>query len=979
MTQPAHFGDVLKHLRTAAGLTQEALAERAGISARGISALERGINTAPRRDTLARLIAALSLAAPDRVALEVAAHSGLPQPVPDAAATAFVPLIGRTRELAAMEALLAGGAPPVLLLTGEPGIGKTRLLRAAAELARRRGFAVLEGGCRRGGQDAFAPVAEALAACIETRSPARLAVELEGCDWLARLLPELADSRVLVPPPPLDAPAHERRLMFRAVERYLGNIAGASGTLVALDDLQWAGADGLDLLLALARGAPERRLRIVAAIRAAELPERGPLADALGDLAHARLAQAVELGPLGHGEAEALLGSVLPADAARDVALVERVARRAGGVPFFLVSYAEALRTAESAVAPAALVPWDVAQSVRQRIAHLASPARDLLALLAVASGPLPLGVLYALGAALGVDRAPVLGALHSACAARLLAPAGNAAYRFTHEIIRDAVEADLSAPRRAQLHLTLAQALEQSDAEQQAEALAYHYAQAGDDSRAIAHLRRAAERASARRAHAAALQYYRDLVSKLDALGRGAESAQACDQLGTELMTLAHYDEALQVLDRALATHRAAGDADRVMRTVARIGEVHALRGTPEEGLARVRPALAAANAEVSDTTLAAAKLAHAWLLNITGHYAEALAVAEEAAHLARSSGDASLRVRADSRRSQLLLMLGQLEEGAGILEEVIALAESIGDLRSLRLALNSLGWVHEAWGDFARDAEYTERALRVAEELGDPTVIAFMTANHGSPAFNLGNWQAAREDFAAGYAMMQSLGKTWASAWPPLLLGQLDLAQGHWEAGASHLADAVALAEATRDRQALRWAHASLAEWDLLRRQPRTAYERLLPLVDQPDQREADVCQLLPLLAWAAVDLGDEAAAAAALADATARATAARMRPTLINVERVSARLAVLRGHTDQAAPPLERALASARELRCPYAEAKVLYDWGSLGARLGDTEHARQRLAASLALLGRLGERLYAEQAEGALALLAQPAAR
>lgn len=255
------FGKMLNRYRILAGLTQEALAERAGISARGVSALERGINAAPRRDTLVRLIAALSLAAPDRVALEAAARGDASPQATDAISPGVAALVGRARELAAVDAMLAGEAPPVLLLTGEPGIGKTRVLREAVDRARQHGYAVLEGGCRRGGQDAFAPVAEALAQAIASRARARLATELEGCGWLARLLPELAETRLIVPLPSLGAPAQERRLMFRAVERYLSNIAGAAGTLLALDDLQWADADGLDLLLALARSAAGNRLR----------------------------------------------------------------------------------------------------------------------------------------------------------------------------------------------------------------------------------------------------------------------------------------------------------------------------------------------------------------------------------------------------------------------------------------------------------------------------------------------------------------------------------------------------------------------------------------------------------------------------------------------------------------------------------------------------------------------------------------------
>ncbi|HEY7848476.1 MAG TPA: helix-turn-helix domain-containing protein, partial [Ktedonobacterales bacterium] len=137
----------LRRLRVAASLTQEQLAERARVSARAISALERGVNRTPQRDTLRALIEALSLGERDRSALEATAHRGPLAHAPPEFATASEPgafwqpgadappFVGRARELAAIARHLHGDGPPALLLSAEPGMGKTRLLCEAATRA----------------------------------------------------------------------------------------------------------------------------------------------------------------------------------------------------------------------------------------------------------------------------------------------------------------------------------------------------------------------------------------------------------------------------------------------------------------------------------------------------------------------------------------------------------------------------------------------------------------------------------------------------------------------------------------------------------------------------------------------------------------------------------------------------------------------------------------------------------------------------
>ena len=194
------------------------------------------------------------------------------------------PFVGRTRELALLERHLRGEGPPLLLLAGEPGIGKTRLLQRGAAAGRGAGAGVCSTGAASGsgGQEPYAPLLDALRALHpQPAGRANCAADLRGCAWLVRLLPELAAGPIPPLPPWTLTPEQERRLMHEAVGRFLANVAGPAGTLLVLDDLQWAGADALDLLATLVRAARARArlpLRVVGAYRDTEVRPRDPLA-----------------------------------------------------------------------------------------------------------------------------------------------------------------------------------------------------------------------------------------------------------------------------------------------------------------------------------------------------------------------------------------------------------------------------------------------------------------------------------------------------------------------------------------------------------------------------------------------------------------------------------------------------------------------------------------------------------------------------
>jgi transcriptional regulator with XRE-family HTH domain len=475
MSHPPSFGELLRDARRAAGLTQEMLATRAGLSARVISDLERDVGHKPRPGTVQLLVNALSLSTQERQLFEAAARAdgdhaaqGLVDPVTLSAnpagqsASAAAPaspgvpaVVGRAREQALVAGHLEGEGPPLLVLAGEPGIGKTRLLQDAATQASARGMHVLYGSPPGVGQHSERdPVIDALRREIHGRSPVQLRRELQGCAWLVRALPDLALGPIEPLPAAAVPPEQEAALIARAVMRFLNNVACSTGTLLALDNLQHADAPALEFLAKLLESAADAQVRIIGAYRDSESVRGDALSALLARLAHEQLVRHVALSALATPDAAELLTLLLGDGRRIGTECREQVLREAGGVPFYLVAWAHELQShGANASGRDGEVPWAIQQSVRARI-DAASPAvRSVLDAMAMVGGQATYALLMALAARPGEH---IVAAIEAACRERLIQEEGQT-YRFAYDVIRRVVEADLSHARRLVLSDRLA------------------------------------------------------------------------------------------------------------------------------------------------------------------------------------------------------------------------------------------------------------------------------------------------------------------------------------------------------------------------------------------------------------------------------------------------------------------------------------------------------------------------------------------
>jgi DNA-binding SARP family transcriptional activator len=464
--------------------------------------------------------------------------------VPDAdgASGGSAPFVGRAAEMARLRGLwreATGGRAQIVLVTGEAGVGKTRLvdeLRAQASTVTVEARAYAAEG----------PVAYGLATAWLRADPvsARLPrLERAHLLELARLLPELTSQ---VPPPEPVPEAELRRRLFDAIGRAL--LAAGAPLLLIGDDVHWADTQSLRFLHYLMRAAPSARLLVACTARREELDENHPLRRLINAVQSLQRFTELPLERLDRNETALLAAGITGAPV--DSAELDRLYGDSEGNPLFLV---EALQPD----APAATS--QVQAVIAGRLERLSSAAGELAGVGAAIGREFTADVL---AAATSLDDQRFVSALDELWRRGIVRAHGPGAYDFTHGRIRDAAYARLSPPRRRQLHLSIAWALEHDEGAPAA-AVAMHYDHAGATSDAIRWYESAAEAAQWLHAHTEAVRALERALTLSDGLPPGQATAQLQLRLLTAapapLVAVAGYG-----MDRLSQIHARAQDLSR-------------------------------------------------------------------------------------------------------------------------------------------------------------------------------------------------------------------------------------------------------------------------------------------------------------------------------------------------------------------------------------------------------------------------------
>lgn len=631
------------------------------------------------------------LQAPDRRALAALAHDRLarngPLVLPAALAdlAGSSPFVGRDAQVAALldEVGLARAKKRrrLVLVTGEAGIGKSRLVAEFAVRAHDQGAAVSFGRCEQPGLTPYQPFVDAVEHLLSSLPDI---VAMRVARPLAPLVPGAAPVATDDGAVPGD-PELARYRLFEAFDAVLSVAAGV--VVLVIDDLHWAERSTLLALRHLLRRTDRSALLVVAAVRPEGMDGRGPLAELIADLERHHEVPELRLSGLGLDDLAVLLGEH------RSVSSTVRdLWMRTGGNPFLVTQLLHHLDELSDSGGTA--VPPAVRGVLTRRLAGLDPRLLEVLTVGAVAGDTFRLGVA---ARALGLAPVEVLDLADTAVRAGLVTevPERPDTYRFAHDLIREALAQSITTSRRAHLHLRLAEELERVGDERHIAEIAHHRCSAlpeGDVAAAAQAARAGAAQALGMLAYEQAAGLY---TMALEILGSGGGSeAERCavllDRGDARLRAGLTYDARADFV-AAIPLAAQAQDAASWARAALGLGETSAIWGDDPELVAALEGALhALPDGDHALRARVRARLAQALYYSGSTHRREALS--EAAVAEARAAGDSAALAWVLSARHAALWGPADLESRIAAADEIVLTAEALGDEE---LELLGLGWL--------------------------------------------------------------------------------------------------------------------------------------------------------------------------------------------------------------------------------------------------------------------------------------------
>jgi DNA-binding CsgD family transcriptional regulator/tetratricopeptide (TPR) repeat protein len=841
-----------------------------------------------------------------------------------------------------------------MLLSGEPGVGKTRLANEVLARAVKAGFETLVGHCLEHYQSVpFFGFTEAL-----TDRPAVARSILEGT-----LSTDRPDVSFLLPGQATALPieGHSSLTMFRAVTAALRGLAANRPLVLFLEDLHWADSATIGAIAYLAGHLRDTRLLVLGSYRDAEVGPQHPLQDLLREVVRHDLLQELPLSSLSLADTGQLIQVRFGLERASEE-LLELIHTRTGGNPLFAQEMCKALLEQEvldphsGHLTPTVVSNMNLPTSVRsiigQRVRRLPHSAQELVRLASVLGAEFELAQIVA---ASRRSESELVDDLDAAFSARLLQErAGGPQSRlaFPHVLLQQAVYEDLSGSRRRLLHRAVADALERSVGNRP-EAwvdLARHLIGAGERDRALDYLVLAADHAAALYAHAEAVRHYTVAAELASARGDDGAAADLLRKLGSELGDLNRPTEAIAAYEAALTYYEAQRDPIEEARLHREIAWIHQRRYNFDAALPHLEVALRMWAEERLDAEFARLLFDAARTYHFVTDFATARELVDRGLAVARQLGDGALEARG-------LLESAGLQTSEGVPTRLVAStfdgAEALAQLAGDRRTLSRLHSARAMSNFFAgrllvAKTEYV-RQMDAANRAGLPDRVAFAAGMVATTSIELGEWADGR-----------AAGRTARAADPhPLWDFVLPWQEGNFVEALKAAETTLCAARARRDVQAQVRCLTQLADWNLQLERGTAALALAREAVDLVLSRG--------YFGWVAAAYGPFAEAAvrermedaqAILAGAEARVRDHEQHQAWPQLLRARGLLLERRGNRRAALDALSESAHFAREQHALPHLARTLFELARVAERAGRSELVAASQAEHTATLARIG---------------------
>ena len=713
------------------------------------------------------------------------------------------------------------GQGGLVFLSGEAGIGKTRLTRELGAYARLRGMQVLYGRCpalfRMDGVPPYVLWSEVLRDYLEACSPEQL-YRVVGFypGEVAKLVPELKQKLGMIPQSLPVGPEHERDRLFEAVFQFIANVSKEAPLLVVLDDLQWTDQTSLLLLHYLARGTYKTPLLLLGAYRETDVDEKHPLSPVLTELNRERLLRPITLKRMSLDDVSEMIRQILEQEEVPKE-FYELVYEKTRGNPFFVEEVIRSLKEEDVIfrdenqwkIREISKIefPSTVKSVIKTRINRLDDESQNILTLASFVGNDF---TFEALCGVTGIEENKLLELMEKLLKTGLVKEKvirGEDVYCFADVIVRDVVHEEVSHLRHKKLHNSVGNALERvyaKNVDQHFGELAYHFLEAGDKDKALDYFLKAGERAQKVYAHNEAFSYLQNALELLEEQESNHEKkARMIEKLGDLKGWMGELPVCMEYLNEALDLWNQLEDKKNVARVHVKLASwLWQGIGDKDKASKHHSMALEILQKEPESAELAGLYEDISHMLWRSGK-TEALSWAQKAFELSRRLGNQQVLTGCYNDLGTMSLKSGKYEKALEFYEQGLKMAlknNLVGYVASL---YNNLVALYSSTGELQKAFETAQKGSEFARKAGSLYGLAWLNVMVASSYASMGKIQKAMSMFEEILAFDKRAKYTAHVSVPLTRIGICYQSLGEWEKSLQYLMEAYDMAKRVGEYQ--------------------------------------------------------------------------------------------------------------------------------------------------------------------------------